>query len=161
VPDFRASERTFQLLSQVAGRAGRSVRPGRVFFQTLSADHPAIRAAQAHDYEGLVRQLWRERAPLGYPPFGRLVNVVFTGPVRQDVVGVSAIAGQRLRTQLPGWAILGPADCPIERIQNQFRRHIVLKSLPDTDPTPIATVLDAVESPGVRIVIDVDPYSMV
>lgn len=161
VPDFRASERTFQLLSQVAGRAGRSVRPGRVFFQTLSADHPAIRAAQAHDYEGLVRQLWRERAPLGYPPFGRLVNVVFTGPVRQDVVGVSAVAGQRLRTQLPGWAILGPADCPIERIQNQFRRHIVLKSLPDTDPTPIATVLDAVESPGVRIVIDVDPYSMV
>jgi len=160
IPDFRASERTFQLLSQVAGRAGRGQKPGRVFIQTLSHEHPSVVAAQSHDYESLYRSLKEERHAVDYPPFRRLVNIVFSGPVRQAVVEHAAVAGQKLRLALPGAEILGPVDCSLERLNEQWRKHVLVKLAPDADLSPIQAAVNAVESAKVKTVVDVDPYNM-
>ncbi|MBX3111244.1 MAG: primosomal protein N' [Fimbriimonadaceae bacterium] len=160
IPDFRASERTFQLLSQVAGRAGRGQKPGRVFIQTLSHEHPSVVAAQSHDYESLYRALKEERQAVDYPPFRLLVNVVFSGPVRQAVVEHAAAAGQRLRTALPDAEVLGPVDCSLERLNEQWRKHVLLKLDPGADLSPVLAAVRGIESSDVRTVIDVDPYNM-
>ncbi|MBS1709285.1 MAG: primosomal protein N', partial [Armatimonadetes bacterium] len=160
IPDFRASERTFQLLSQVAGRAGRGQKPGRVYIQTLSHEHPSVIAAQSHDYESLYAALKEERQAVDYPPFRRLVNIVFSGPVRQAVVEHAAVAAQRLRQALPAAEILGPVDCSLERLNEQWRKHILIKLAPDADLSPIQSAVAAVESPKVKTVVDVDPYNM-
>ena len=160
VPDFRASERTFQLLSQVAGRAGRGRSPGEVVIQTLSPDHVAVLSARDHDYEAFYRSLLEERREAGYPPFTRLVNVVFTGESRASVVEASAVVAQKLRTVLDA-PVLGPADCPIERLNGLWRRHVLVKLPPGGDPARIQESLEAVADRRVRAVIDVDPASLV
>ncbi len=160
IPDFRASERTFQLLSQVAGRAGRGVKPGRVYIQTLSHDHPAVVAAQNHDFEPLYRALVEERQNAGYPPFCRLVNIVFTSPSRTEVVQHSAVAAQRLRVALPTAEILGPVDCAFERLHEQWRRHVLIKVASGSDLRPIQGAVNHMPSNRVKTVVDVDPYNM-
>ncbi len=161
VPDFRASERTFQLLSQVAGRAGRGRAPGTVVVQTLNPTHTAVLSAQRHDFEGFYQEVMAEREEAGYPPCRRLVNVLFTGEDRAGVFGLSAVAAQRLRLGLDGGAeVLGPADCPVERVQNLWRRHVLVKLPPDGDPGPIQSILESVETGKARIVVDVDPGSL-
>lgn len=158
VPDFRSSERTFQLLSQVAGRSGRGDRPGQVVIQTLNPHHPSVVASQNHDYEALYTKLIEERR-LGYPPFNRLVNIVFTGENRDAVYQLSGVAGQRLKS-IEGIVALGPANCPFERLQGKYRRHILVKMEPDSDPTPIQDALAGLSAAKTRIVIDVDPVSL-
>lgn len=160
VPDFRASERTFQLLTQVAGRAGRGERPGRVVVQTLSPGHASVVAAQTHDYLSLFKVLVEERRAAGYPPFLRLVNVLVTGADRGEVGVVSGVLGDRLRRQLAGVVVLGPVDCAIERLQGVWRRHLVLKVPEGADLGRVASVVEGVEKGKVRVVVDVDAYQL-
>ncbi|MCC6404529.1 MAG: primosomal protein N' [Fimbriimonadaceae bacterium] len=161
VPDFRASERTFQLLSQVGGRAGRAKRPGRVLIQTFQPNHVAIVCARAHDYEGFFEAEIQERREAGYPPFRRLVNVVVSGNERTEVVAASASVAEALRRAVPRGEVLGPTDCPLARLDGQWRRHALLKLEPGADFAPIATVLESLRLSTVRIVADVDPVSLV
>ncbi|MEX2242776.1 MAG: primosomal protein N' [Fimbriimonadaceae bacterium] len=160
VPDFRASERTFQLLSQVAGRAGRSVRPGEVVIQTFCPGHLAVQCAQRHDYESLFAAMVTERREAQYPPFVRIVNVLVLGDVFAEVVAVSASVGERLRSALPGAAVLGPTSCPIERRNKMWRRHVLVKLPPDGDPAPIAAAIAGLGSARTRVWIDVDAYNL-
>ena len=161
IPDFRASERTFQLLSQVAGRAGRGERAGQVVIQTLSPEHPAVVMAQAHDYEFFYASLIQEREEAVYPPFCRLVNVVFMGPDMREVYELSAVAGQKLKTALRDAQILGPVDCPLSKRSNLYRRHVLIKLKPNEDVLPISKALDGLKVGGCRVTMDVDPYNLV
>jgi len=161
IPDFRASERTFQLLSQVAGRSGRGQAHGSVVIQTLNPDHLAVTCARDHDYETLFAGLIVERSEAIYPPFCRLVNIVFSGENQGKVIETSVAAGVELTRALPAAEILGPVDCSIDRIKNQWRRHIMIKLSPEADPAPIAAAIQPLQSPKVRITIDVDAYNLV
>lgn len=161
IPDFRASERTFQLLSQVAGRSGRGQKPGRVVIQTMNPTHPAVLAAQDHDYVRIFEDLALERKMAGYPPFKRLVNILFFGPDQDEVERLSLQAGENLRRAVEDGDVLGPVDCAIERLNSLWRRHILIKLSPDSDVRPILAALESLESKKARWSIDVDPYSLV
>ncbi len=133
LPDFRATERTFQLLTQVAGRSGRGRRPGEVIVQTAMPDHYAVRSALRHDYHGFIERELEERREPGYPPFTRMVNLVVSGrdegEVRKTAVGAADWIGGLVRSEkLAGVSVLGPAPCPIERIRARWRWHLLLRS---------------------------------
>lgn len=159
IPDFRASERTFQLLTQVAGRAGRGDRPGQVIIQTLNPEHPSLVCAKDHDFLAFYNALIQEREEAGYPPFRRMVNVIATGENRGRVVEVSQQVSQAIREAMPDADVLGPVDCPLERLNNLWRRHVVVKLSPETSPEPIK-VLNEISHPGVRLTVDIDPYNL-
>lgn len=160
-PDFRASERTFQLLSQVAGRAGRGHAPGEVVIQTFNPQHVAVVTAQTHDYLGFFEALREEREIAGYPPYRRLVNIVLSGEHREAVLHASEEIAARLKAApIPGQEVLGPVDCPMERLQNRWRRHLLVKLLPDSSVAEIGLALADFRAKGVQAVIDVDPYSL-
>jgi len=163
LPDFRASERTFQLVAQVAGRAGRGDRPGRVLIQTYTPDHPAIRCAAAHDYETFARQELETRRVHGLPPFGRLARLVARGPRESEVVAYMDQLGALLRQYAADDVrVLGPAPAPIMKIKKLFRVHLQLRSSkPATLRSLLKRVLSDVQPPrGVELIIDVDPMSM-
>ena len=115
LPDFRAAERTFQLLEQVAGRAGRGDRPGRVMIQTYTPDHPAIAAVRTHDYEGFARGELATREETGYPPFARMVASAHRRARRRRGGGGSAHGGGRVarRPGVPTVRVRGPAAAPL------------------------------------------------
>jgi len=134
LPDFRAAERTFQLLAQVAGRAGRGAEPGEVLVQTLRPDHPALRCTLTHDFVGFATQEIEDRAGPGYPPHLRLANLVVSG---EDETSVADAAGALAEWLLAGLeatglgdtiTVLGPAPCPIDRLRGRWRWHLLLKS---------------------------------
>lgn len=158
MPDFRAGERTFQLVSQVAGRAGRGRRPGVVIVQTFNPHHPAIEHARRHDYVGYYENLRSERDEAGYPPFRRLVNVVASGEDREAVTYAAEAAARRLRAA--GLDALGPVACAVERAANRWRHHTLVKLPAGTSPRPVAEALAGFDPEGVTVVIDVDPYQM-
>ena len=159
LPDFRAGERTFQLLSQVAGRAGRGQKPGEVVIQTFNPDHVAVRTAQTHNYLSFYENLKLEREAAGYPPFRRLVNIVLSGGSLTAVVAAADQAADRLRS-VPGVEVLGPVDCVLEKLQDRWRRHLLLKLPPDADVSPVGGALLGFAPKGVQVVVDVDPYSL-
>lgn len=159
LPDFRASERTYQLLSQVAGRAGRGQKPGHVVIQTFNPEHPAIILAKNHDFTAFFQTMVGERKAAGYPPFRGLVNIVFSGEVREAVVRASLRVQHGLMA-LEEIEIKGPVDCVLERINNRWRRHILVKHAPGFNTQPIADVVNHHDEKGVQAVIDVDPYSL-
>ena len=169
VPDFRAAERTFQLLVQVAGRAGRGDAPGRVIVQTFRPEHPSVAAAATHDYAGfMARELDRRRA-LGYPPFARLVNIRLEGRDDASVEQAARELAARLRRQARSFqladdAVLGPAPPPVERVRGRYRWQILLRA-PDVRGLRALARLAAASGAAlgrthVRIAVDVDPYSM-
>lgn len=161
IPDFRASERTFQLLSQVAGRAGRGTRPGEVVIQTLNPTNDAITKAQNHDFHGYYERELAVRKDAGYPPFCKLVNVVFTGPNLADVTSLANAAVMDLRKLIPDAEIRGPVDCPLARLKDLWRIHALVKLDPETPTSFVQEALAGVEIPkDCGISIDVDPYSM-
>ncbi len=134
LPDFRASERTFQLLTQVSGRAGRGPLGGDVLVQTSLPAHYAVQAALAHDFAGFaVRELEERRGP-GYPPHSRLINVVLSGTEEDAVQRAARAAADWLLPRLPAPGadsqvhLLGPAPCPVDRIRNRWRWHFLLRS---------------------------------
>jgi len=168
MPDFRAAERTFQLLTQVAGRAGRAERKGSAVVQTFSPHHPAVAAAQHHDYAAFAQTELEARRELGYPPFGRLAMVRISGPDAAKVESAARTLMGRLRDARdnagqPSVSLLGPAPSPLSRLQGRWRWQILLKS-PGHGPlrAVLEGVLGDIESPpsGVRIRLDIDPVSM-
>ena len=163
VPDFRAAERTYQLLEQVSGRAGRGTRPGRVIIQTYWPDHPAVRAVLSSDAEVLYAAEREDRAVLGFPPFGRIANIVASGRSAQAVREVAHAAADALRGAMPeGFSLVGPAPAPIMRVKGNWRWHLLLKAQPGADlPGLLARALEPVQVPeGVTRIVDVDPVGM-
>ena len=163
MPDFRAAERTFQLLTQVAGRAGRGGEPGRVLVQTYNPDHHAIVCAQAHDYAGFYQAEMRFRRELGYPPEGHLVAVRVEGAEPEMVIATAEGVAQAC-TGAEGVVVLGPAEAPISRLRGRTRWQLLLKGKQRADVQRAAQSAVAYKHSstptGVRIIVDVDPQSM-
>jgi primosomal protein N' (replication factor Y) len=132
LPDFRASERCFQLLAQVAGRAGRGPKGGEVLIQTRVPGHHAVRCALTHDYHAFVREELEGRDSPPYPPVVRLANVVFSGVTEDAVVSLATQAAAWLHRLVDakkiGVQVIGPAPAPVERIKNRWRWHLLLKA---------------------------------
>jgi primosomal protein N' (replication factor Y) (superfamily II helicase) len=134
IPDFRAGERTFQLMMQVAGRAGRGDRPGRVVVQTYNPDNYAVQAMRVGDYDAFYETEITLRDALDYPPFSELINIGFTSPDEERVAETAERAAANLRQAMDSGELrgvkelLGPAPSPISKVKNKFRWHIVLKT---------------------------------
>jgi primosomal protein N' (replication factor Y) len=130
MPDFRAAERVFQLMTQVSGRAGRGELPGRVVVQTYYPDHYAIVAASTHDYAGFAERELKYRRWMHYPPFGVLANVLIQSDKLEEAAGWSAEIGKWFQKTAPeGVRVLGPCTAPIARIKNVYRFHLILKAV--------------------------------
>jgi primosomal protein N' (replication factor Y) len=169
LPDFRAAERTFQLLAQVAGRAGRSTKAGRVIIQSRMGTHHALRCALAHDYEGFVAQELPGRASPPYPPTIRLANVVFSATAEQATADLAQqgtdwlrrLAAARTQLQL---TIIGPAPCPVDRIKQRWRWHTLVKGRSGSALTRalryFAERFEVPNRDGMRLVVDRDPVSL-
>ena len=162
MPDFRASERTFQLLEQVAGRAGRGARPGRVLIQTYAPDHPAVAAVPAHDYEGFTQGELARRKEASYPPFTRMVALRLEGGDGADVRRAAVeVARRAQQSGVSGVSVKGPAEAPIPILRGQVRWQVWLAG---TDRQALATAARAAAGaplgPGVRLAVDVDPQSV-
>lgn len=158
LPDFRAGERVFQLLTQVAGRAGRGVLGGAVILQTYQPEHYVIQAAAQHDYAGFAQREIRYRRELGYPPYRRLARILFSYSKAETAQQQAEFAAARLRQilrerELTGTAIIGPAPCFYTRVDRQYRWHLLLRG-----PDPRAALQDLAPQPGWRI--DIDPVSV-
>lgn len=169
IPDFRASERTFQLLAQVTGRAGRGEHPGRVIVQTFQPHHYSVLCAQQHDYVGFYDQEVALREDLQYPPFSRLVNIRLSSTHENKVRNCAQKVGDFLRWAVDRQAmtdveILGPAPAPLVRIKDRTRWQLLLKgNRPKSLHTLCYMLQDQYKGicPGdVRLAIDVDPESM-
>ena len=166
LPDFRAAERTFQLVTQVAGRTGRGPLGGRVLVQTLSPDAPAIVAALRHDLNAFARDELPHRAALGYPPLGSMVRLVIRASAARIALSLADELAQRLRASAadvtPAVRVLGPAPAPMARLQGKYRFQIQLQSAGGDvlhDVVRRATAeLRAAE--GATWVVDVDPLDM-
>ncbi len=133
LPDFRASERTFQLLEQVAGRAGRGEEPGEVLVQTSRPGHYALAAAAEHDYVGFAERELGDREEPGYPPHRRLANLVVSGKTESRVIDVAEELSEWTRRlirdrRLAGVEVIGPAPCPIDRLRERWRWHFLVKA---------------------------------
>jgi primosomal protein N' (replication factor Y) (superfamily II helicase) len=129
MPDFRAAERVFQLMTQVSGRAGRGELPGRVVVQTYYPDHYAILAASSHDYAAFVERELKYRRWMHYPPFGVLANVLVQSAKLEEAAGWSAALGKWFQKAAPeGIRVLGPCTAPIARIKGVYRFHFILKA---------------------------------
>ena len=162
MPDYWASERAFQLLTQVAGRAGRGDQPGQVILQTYTPDHPVIEAVRHHRYEDFIEAEWSQRQEAQYPPAGRLVLLRFTSPDATAVKEAATAVSDRLRQQLAdqvGYELLGPAPAPILRVARRYRWQLLLKSALDL-PIPDLTSLSQACSPQVSLTIDVEPLNL-
>lgn len=159
IPDFRAAERTFQVLSQVSGRAGRSDRPGHVVIQTFNPLHNAITCAQNHDYLEFYKGTLLERQQANYPPYCRLINIVLSGENYPTVSHASFDLAVSIEG-MPGIEVLGPVDAPLERIQNQWRRHLLLKVPNDFGFGPLRKKIEAFKPKNVHVSIDVDAYNL-
>jgi primosomal protein N' (replication factor Y) len=162
LPDFRAAERTFQLLEQVAGRAGRGERPGRVIVQTYCPEHPAITSLRTHDYEGFVAGELARRQEAQYPPFSRMIAVRVDGPDESQVRAAAVEAATRARAAAAATVrVLGPAEAPLARLRGRARWQVWLSG---TDRHRVAAVARAAAETTlprhVRLAIDVDPQSV-
>jgi primosomal protein N' (replication factor Y) len=161
LPDFRAAERTFQLLEQVAGRAGRGELPGRVLVQTYNPKHAAIECLRTHDYEGFVKAELTERQDTQYPPFSRMIALRVDGPDEDQVRVVAAEAAARARAAGDGVRILGPAEAPIARLRGRTRWQVWLGGTERAPVARAARAAAAVVLPrDVRLAVDVDPQSV-
>jgi len=127
LPDFRAAERTFQLITQVAGRAGRALKPGRVLVQTYQPEHFSLIAASGHDYAAFYGREIKWRQEMTYPPFAHLVHMVLSGPAEDRVRETAGHIAHLLTAGGFTGELLGPAPAPLARLRGQFRHHLVLK----------------------------------
>ncbi|MFQ5965511.1 MAG: primosomal protein N' [Candidatus Scalinduaceae bacterium] len=175
LPDFRASERTFQLLTQVAGRTGRGSKGGEVIIQTFNPEHYSIKYAASHDYDGFAKKELEYRKQLYYPPFGRMARIVFRGEKEEEVEEKSVCFSEKLKkaiklssrmTQTGGYnaevSILGPAPAPITRVKDKYRWHIIVKAnnIENLRMVLKDIVNEKTRSKKVQIIIDVDPYML-
>jgi primosomal protein N' (replication factor Y) len=163
LPEFRAGERTFQLLSQVAGRAGRGETPGRVIIQTYWPDHPAVRGAAQHQRSIFTDAELPVRRELGYPPYARLSRILVTGRRADDVRHHAGDVARTLEETVPeDHSVLGPSEAVISRIKGTYRYQVLLFSPRGSEPGPILS--SAIASPrapeGVSVAPDVDAYDL-
>jgi primosomal protein N' (replication factor Y) len=167
MPDFRAGERTFQLLSQVSGRAGRGDKPGRVIVQTHQPNHYSITTARDHDYQNFFSRELALRAALNFPPYGRLINLKFSGK-NENLVKKSAVeCYQKIKkvSLAKKISLLGPAPAPLARLRNLYRWQLLLKGN-DINGLHKVAIFSRENLPGpvrsnkVKLFIDVDPENM-
>lgn len=168
LPDFRSAERTFQLLTQVAGRAGRGRRPGEVFVQTFAEGHYAVEAASRHDYRGFFDTELELRRELDYPPLTRMINLLFDGGEEAAVQGRAEAVADTLRAlpapERAGVDILGPAPQSMSRLKGKYRWHLTLRG---RDHRRLHALVGPLLEPAagrkdrVRILADVDPASLI
>lgn len=166
LPDFRAAERTFQLLTQVAGRAGRGDRPGRVLIQSYRTDVEAIACAANHDYEGFYKAEIAGRQELGYPPFGHLIAVRIDGrderEVRTTAHRLAERAHMTARQEHIEVALMGPSEAPLARLKGRTRWHVWFRA---AERKPLRRLLRLTVGPEIgqtgrtRVSVDVDPVS--
>ena len=164
LPDFRSAERSFQLLTQAAGRAGRGDMPGRVIIQTLNPDHYAIRFAAEQDYPGFYRKEIEFRKWLRYPPFAALANVVVRAEKQEEALRMATQLSYLLNPVPAGLRVMGPAEAPVLRVRNEFRYQILLKA---AQRLTLRQVLHQLRNlaekekwKATALVIDVDPISL-
>ena len=168
LPDFRASERTFQLLTQVAGRAGRGPAGGGVIVQTSLPGHYTVRFAVSHDYEGFATKELEERSSPAYPPHIRLANLLFSGPNESRVQEAAESAlrwldGLLEARRIEGVDLVGPAPCPIDRIRGRWRWHLLMKAQNgDTLGRVLRFLVERYKPTGadLRMEVDRDPVSL-
>ncbi|HEU4429233.1 MAG TPA: primosomal protein N', partial [Myxococcota bacterium] len=167
LPDFRAAERTFQLLTQVAGRAGRGSEPGRVVIQTFAPTHYAIAPAATHDYERFYTAELEHRQSLGYPPFGRLTLVRISATDELAARDAAAALAESARSasleQGAGVEVLGPAPAPIAKLRDRYRQQILLKHREAGAVWRVAERVSAAAEKlpsAVRTSVDVNPVDM-
>lgn len=162
IPDFRAGERIFQLLTQVAGRAGRGDRPGQVVVQTSYPGHYAVRHAQAHDYGGFFAEETAQREPLGYPPYSHLVSITVRSQDSEAAEGAGQKIAEALREAGGSCSVLGPAPSPVARIRGEHRWLVLVKA-PDArrGRSLLRAHLGLALPPSVFVSVDVDPERMV
>ncbi len=167
LPDYRAAERTFSLIEQVAGRAGRAELPGRVMVQTYEASSPAIRAAAAHDRAAFLKRELPQRKAFGYPPYVRMANILVWGgdedEVRKEAEHIHAqlkqlifeVAGDR-------WTLFPAAPCALSKLRNTYRYHILVKCPPEDDMSARLAILFRARkaSRTVNVAVDVDPVDL-
>jgi primosomal protein N' (replication factor Y) len=161
LPDFRASERTFQLLTQVAGRAGRGDKPGKVLIQTYKCESPAIAAAAQHDFDAFFAGEVGDRQDLGYPPFGYLVAIRVDGPDASTVIRQSRRLADEARKSGEAVSVLGPAEAPLAKLKGRTRWHLWLRAADRQElrKTVRRVIAQVDDTPGARVAIDVDPVS--
>jgi len=128
MPDFRAAERTFQLLTQAAGRAGRGSLPGIVLIQTINPDHYAVRFASAQDYPGFYEKEIQFRKLMRYPPFSALANVLVRSEDQEEALAMSSELGRFLDPTPEGLRLLGPAEAPVAKLKKEYRYQLLLKA---------------------------------
>ena len=166
LPDFRAAERTFQLVTQVAGRTGRGEKGGRVLVQTYSPEHRAIRAAMRHDYQLFVDEELPDRETFFYPPFSALFRIVIRGEASASTEAFAEHMGQQLRDCLESsdvsTRLLGPVPAPLAKLRGKYRYHLLLQT---SDRDRLAQVLHQLQSTlnppdGVQWIVDADALSM-
>jgi len=161
LPDFRAAERTFHLLVQVAGRAGRADTPGRVLIQTRSPEHPAVQAALTHDVRGFIEHELRLREEVGYPPYAHVALVRLDGVNENEVERESKRIAELAEKVHASVEVLGPAPAPLARLRNRYRYRFMLRS--EARGALRNTVLQVARAAvinRVRLSIDIDPLSM-
>jgi len=167
-PDFRAAERTFQLVTQVAGRTGRGDRGGQVIVQTFSPDHPAILAASHHDYVGFAKAEMIQRERFNYPPLGSVARIIIRGESEETTEAFAETILKRLEAAKASLGaevrLLGPAPPPISKLRGKFRFHILLQSKDNRllgRTIRIATEsLQAAPKDDIQFVVDIDPLDM-
>jgi len=167
LPDFRASERCFQLLSQVAGRAGRGPKGGKVLIQTRVPAHHAVRCALTHDYATFVREELEGRIDPAYPPNVRLANIVFSGTNPRATASLATGGADWIRDLLQAREVkdvtlVGPAPCPIERVKTRWRWHVLLKSQNAGELTRVGRYfMERFHVPAaLRVTLDRDPVAL-
>lgn len=160
LPDFRAAERTYQLLEQVSGRAGRGEVPGQVVIQTYWPDHPAILAVASRDPGILYAEERSLRSAIGWAPYRRIANIVVSGEISSAVTGHSDAIAAAIREEIPeDWEVLGPADAALAKVKKAYRRHLVVKAPPGAPiGALVRDVLAKKPAPsGISVAPDIDP----
>jgi primosomal protein N' (replication factor Y) (superfamily II helicase) len=171
IPDFRAGERTFQLLAQVAGRTGRGTQGGKVIVQTFNPEQPCIVLAARHDYATFVKGELAQRRAHGYPPFERMARIIVRSRNQAACAAFAELVAGAFRTSLSALAsnsraapvrLLGPAEAPIFRLKGYYRFHFQLHSVSaGTLHEVLRGVLGTVRCPsGVEFTVDIDPFNM-
>jgi primosomal protein N' (replication factor Y) len=165
MPDFRSSERAFQLFTQLAGRAGRGDVPGKAYIQTYEPEHYVFDYVKTHDYKGFFNNEIEMRRELSYPPFGKLIRVIFYFKTKDTAKRITKDIANRIKRispQMKGVVILGPVPAPVEKIRNLWRWHIILKGKNSKSLRHAAgSILDSLKNiKELKTDIDVDPINL-
>jgi primosomal protein N' (replication factor Y) len=166
MPDFRAAERTFQLLTQVSGRGGRGESPGAVVIQTLNPGHYAIQRTRTHDFAGFYEDEIALRRDLGYPPFSRMINITVSGTGKELVEKGAARLGQQAGRLADGshhkgrLIVIGPMEAPLGKVRGRYRRQLLVRGKQVRALHAfIRQLMEEADIPGCEIRVDVDPMN--